>query len=120
MAKVWIAATRVGDESVRHYDIQEVGETETQEEATRRVLKPEWEGIGAALINYSPTKEDIDEVLSEWNIFFFHDEDEVAKLKKIDPPDYVHDLSFAVSEMWDAIFRAFTDETIPATAETIY
>ncbi len=120
MTKVWIAATRVGDESVRHYDIQEVGETETREEAVCRMLKPEWEGIGAALVNYSPTEEDISEVLSEWNIFLFHDEGEVAKLKKISPPDYVHDLSFAISEMWDSIFRAFADETIPATAEIIY
>jgi len=120
MTKVWIAATRVGDESVKHYDIQEIGETETREEATCRMLKPEWEGIGAALINYTPTEEDIDEVLSEWNIFFFYDKGDVAKLKKIDPPDYIEQLDFAISEMWNSIFWAFADETIPATAENIF
>jgi len=111
MAKEWIAATRVEDESVDHYDIREVDEDETREEAIRKMLASE--------LDYDD-EEEVEYQLSRWDIFIFYNANEVEKLKKIDPPDYVDDLGFAVSEMYDSVFRAFADERVRATAEVGY
>ena len=120
MAKQWIAATCVRDEWVSYHGIEEIQKGETSDEAIRRILAPEVDRIGGALVDYTPTGEEIQHEYSKWNIFIFNNERDVERLLKISPPDYVDDLEFAIAEMFHAIYEAFGHKIISAIAEGFY
>lgn len=108
----WIVCVMIDNEDCRRYAFTKVKKGETIEDAKRRSLKPEWEGIGAALANYTPTEEDIAEVLDRWDVFVFSNADYVEKLKAVSPPGYTGELQFAITETLSCVYKVFADEVI--------
>ena len=101
----WIGLAALADEDCEHCEIVEVLEGETVQEVKDRLIfaRPPWHAT-------KPDAEMKEYERKRWDTFVFTNAKEVAKLLKIDTPDYTDDLSFAVSDTMWHVYEAFADE----------